>query len=104
MRFGSEELQNALMGPTDNFWLADLYYNGVRRQQDLPIIDPKFKEDAGANIQQSGSVTVTWSDEFATSLSPQAMNDPLAPFGAQLAIYSMVTAGPFIVSVEYGRF
>jgi hypothetical protein len=104
MRFGSDELRAVLTGPHDHFWSADLYYNGVRRQQDLPIMDPQFKEDAGANIQQAGSVTVTWSDEFATSISPRAMNDPLAPFGAQLAIYANVWVGPFFERVEYGRF
>jgi hypothetical protein len=104
MRSGSDDLLNVLTGPHDHHWLADLYYNGVRRQKDLPITRPRFSEDAGANIQQSGSVTVVWSDEFATSISPESMNDPLAPSGAQLAVYAMVSAGPFLERVEYGRF
>lgn len=104
MRFGSTELEDVLTGPADNHYTADLYYNGSRRLAGVPITAPRFKEDGEAKIQHSGSCTVVWSDEFATSLSPAFLNDPLAPFGAQLVVYSVVTAGPFSERVEFGRF
>lgn len=104
MRFGSPELQQVLTGSFDFRWTADVLYNGERRIQDLPISDVRWREDADANIQHSGSCTVVWSDEFATSLSPGDVTDALAPFGAQLAVYVWVEAGPFQERVEYGRF
>lgn len=104
MRFGSMDLRGILTGSFDHHYVADLYYNGSRRRADLPIKMPTFKEDAGASIQQAGSCTVKWSDEFATSLLPRYVTDPLAPFGAQLWVYCWVTVGPFAERVEYGRF
>lgn len=104
MRFGSPELESVLSGPFDSHYVADLYYNGERRIAGLPITRPRFGEDGGADIQHSGSCTVVWSDEFATSMSPAFLTDPLAPFGAQLVVYSVVTAGPFFERVEFGRF
>lgn len=104
MRNGSPELQGVLTGSCYYHWEADLYYNGDRRLKNLPISRVEFSEDAGAMVQQSGSCTVVWSDEFATSISPRYVTDPLAPFGAQLHVYCVVTAGPFRERVEYGWF
>jgi len=104
VRNGSAELRGILTGSFNHHWVADLYYNGVRRRADIPIQMPSMKEDAGASIQQAGSCTVKWSDEFATSLLPKVITDPLAPFGAQLWLYSWITVGPFGERVEYGRF
>lgn len=104
MRFGSPELEGVLTGPADNHFVADLYYNGERRVEGLPITEPRFREDGGATVQHSGRVTVVWSDDFATSMSPAFLTDPLAPFGAQLAVYSVVSAGPFTERVAFGRF
>lgn len=105
MRFGSPELRQVIaLGSFDFRWTADVLYDGERRIQDLPIRDVRWREDADANIQHSGSCTVVWSDEFATSISPDDVTDTLAPFGAQLAVYVWVEAGPFRERVEYGRF
>lgn len=104
MRFGSPELRQVLTASFDFRYTADVLYNGERRIKDLPISDVKWREDADANIQHSGSCVVVWSDEFATSISPDNVTDTLAPFGAQLVVYVWVTAGPFEERVEYGRF
>ena len=104
MRFGSSDLQGVLLESFDSHWVADLYYNGSRVLQDVPVSRPSFREDAQAKVQQSGSVTVEWSDEFATSILPVDVSSPLAPFGAQLWVYSVVEAGEFSERVEYGRF
>lgn len=104
MRFGSEDLKGALTGPFNHYFVADLYYNGSLRIADIPITLPSLSEDADAKIQQSGTVKVVWADEFATSIVPKEIYDPLAPFGAQLFIYSVIWVGPFIERVAYGRF
>ncbi|WP_442575862.1 hypothetical protein ACSBPH_01545 [Microbacterium sp. F51-2R] len=104
MRFGSSDLKGVLTGPFDAVWTADLYYNGERRIADVPIADVRFGEDANADVQQSGSCTVVWTDEFASSVLPVSVSDPLAPFGAQLYVYCLVSAGNFSERVAYGRF
>jgi hypothetical protein len=104
VRFGSPDLKGVLTGPFDAVWVADLYYNGERRLEGVPITDVRFSEDANADVQQSGSCTVVWTDEFATSVVPTSMADPFAPFGAQLYVYCVLTAGSFQERVAYGRF
>lgn len=104
MRFGSDDLKGALTGPFDHYWVADLYYNGSLRMPNIPITEPSMREDADAKIQQSGTVQVVWQDEFATSIVPKEISDPLAPFGAQLFLYCVVWVGPFTDRVAYGRF
>lgn len=104
MRFGTPELEGVLTGPFDSNYVADLYYNGSRRLESVPITQPRFREDGNATIQHTGSCTVVWSDDFGTSMSPAFLTDPLAPFGAQLVVYSVVKAGPFSERVEFGRF
>lgn len=104
MRFGSPELVQVITGSFDFRYTADVLYNGERRIKDLPIRDVRWREDADANIQHTGSCTVVWTDEFASSLSPNNITDTLAPFGAQLAVYVLVSAGSFEERVEYGRF
>jgi hypothetical protein len=104
MRIGSDQLKGVLTGTFDAEWGADVVYDGEVRIQGLPIADVRFQEDGAAKVQQSGSCTVVWSDEFATSITPQFVTDPLAPFGARLHIYVMVTGGGFSERVEYGRF
>lgn len=104
MRDASSDLAANLLGSFDHWWQADLMYAGSRRIADLPISDVRLKEDGGAKIQQTGSCTVTWTDELATSLVPAYVNDPLAPFGAQLWLSSIVSAGTFEERVTFGQF
>lgn len=104
MRFGSDILKGILTGSFNFYWAADVYYNGERRLQDVPLSDVRFQEDANATIQQSGSCTVVWSDAFATSVSPAGVEDSLAPFGAQLQVFCVVEAGSFSERVSYGWF
>lgn len=104
MREASRELGANLLGSFDYRWYADLAYNGAVRIADLPISEPRFTEDGSAKIQQAGSCTVVWSDELARSLVPRYVNDPLAPFGAQLWVSCVVSAGMFQERVPFARF
>jgi hypothetical protein len=104
VRPGSATLDGVLSGPFDHVYVADLYYGGERRLEQVPVRDVRFSEQADADIQQSGSLTVVWTDAFARSLSPREVSDVLAPFGAELYLYSMVWAGPFLERVPLGQF
>lgn len=89
-------------GSFDVQWVADVYYDGVRRLTNLPITEPKFDDDGTALVQQTGSCTVVWSGDFADSLSPRLADDPLAPFGAELSIAVVVSVGAFSERVQMG--
>lgn len=104
VRPGSSQLVAAMAYSFDSRWLADLYYDGERRLQDVPIASPRFREDASAKVQHTGSCTVVWSDEFAASVAPSEVSDAMAPFGAQLSVFVQITVGPFTERVEFGRF
>lgn len=105
MRYGSTMLQGVLSGGSFNHhYLADVYYDGARRLADLPIQNVNFNEDSAAKIQQSGSFTVRWTDDYGKSISPTQVGDVLAPFGAEVYLYSIIEAGPFTERVELGQF
>ncbi|MFF2274218.1 hypothetical protein ACFVTX_18230 [Agromyces sp. NPDC058136] len=104
MRFTSAQLDAVLGGSGDHYWSADLLYDGERRLQDIPITDPRLREDGGAKIQQSGSCSVVWQDTFGASMTPRMITDAFAPFGAKLRVYSNVVAGPFRERVAFGVF
>ncbi|WP_313366606.1 hypothetical protein [Microbacterium sp.] len=104
MRFGSEVLRGLLTSSFDHYWEADLYYDGERRQERVPLTDVRPSEDAGAEIQQSMTCAVVWTDDFGRSVLPTAVEEPFAPFGAQLQVFSVVHSGPFVERVPYGWF
>ena len=104
MRFSTELLAGVLSGSFDHYWSADLIYNGERRLQDVPLTEPRFNEDGSATVQQSGSCRIVWSDTFGEAMAPREITDAFAPFGAQLRIYSNVTAGPFSERIQFGTF
>lgn len=105
MRIGSTMLQGVLAeGSFNHHYLADVYYDGARRLTNLPIQDVSFNEDSLAKIQQSGSFTVKWTDDFGKSISPREIGDILAPFGAEVYLYSIIEAGSFLERVELGQF
>jgi hypothetical protein len=104
VRPASATLAGVLSGPFDHFFVADVYYDGERRLEGVPLSDVRFDEDGDAQIQQSGSCTIVWTDAFASSVTPREVSDVLAPFGAELFLYSMVWAGPFVERVPLGQF
>lgn len=104
MRFGSTTLRQILTGSFDHYYTADIYYAGERRLSDVAITNVRFKEDASAKIQASGSCTVVWQDAYATSISPTTPQSVLAPFGGEIYLYSVIVAGPFMEKVPLGQF
>ena len=104
MRFSSPLLPGVLTGSFDHFWSADLIYDGLQRLADVPLTQPKFGETASATVQQDGLCTIVWTDLFGRSMSPREVSDAFTPFGAQMRVYSNVTAGPFLERTQFGVF
>lgn len=105
MREVSEKCRRVLEGDLfDIEWVADLYYNGTPRAQNLPIVGPKFAWDGAAQIQGTGSVTIQWDDVFGQSIVPQEIGDLFSPFGAEVQVDVIVSAGKFAERIAMGRF
>jgi hypothetical protein len=103
MRDAQPQLQDVLRsGSFDMQWVADVYYDGERRLENVPITDPRFDDDGGSLVQGTGSCTVIWTPDFAESLSPQRADDTLAPFGAELSVAVIITVGNFTDRVQMG--
>lgn len=105
MRAVSDALRDVLAsGLYDVVWVADLIYDGQPRLRNLLIDEPRFSWDAGAQIQGKGSCTVLWDDVFAQSIVPREIGDVFSPFGAELQVDVIVSAGEFQERVSMGRF
>lgn len=102
MRDASDDLLDVLRsGSFDTQWVADVYYDGERRVTNLPISEPRF-EDSDSGVQGTGSCTVVWTPDFSESLSPMLADDTLAPFGSELSVAVLITAGTFQERVQMG--
>ena len=105
MRDVSQDLQAVLEDGIYNVsWVADLIYDGAPRAQNLLISEPRFSWDAGAKIQGKGSCTILWDDIFEQSIVPREIGDLFSPFGAELQVDVIVSAGAFQERVSMGRF
>lgn len=91
-------------GGFDRVWAADLLYDGARRMANVPIADPSFSWDGGAQIVGSGSCRVVWNDDHATTMIPRRIGDWFAPFGAELQVDLIVSSGSHAERVPMGRF
>lgn len=104
MRFSTDLLGGVLTGAFDHYWSADLVYDGEVRLTGVPLTDVRFGEDSNAKVQQTGSCTIVWTDTFGRAMAPKAVTDAFAPFGAQLRVYSNISAGPYLERVQHGVF
>lgn len=105
MRDVSSQLRDVLDGGVYSVeWVADLYYDGDPKAQNLGILDPQFAWDMSAQIQGSGSCQILWDDLFGQSVVPREIGDLFSPFGAELQVDVIVSAGGFSERVPMGRF
>lgn len=104
MRAHPPEVETVLSGSMTPHYEIDVLYDGETVLANVPVVDPQINDDASSAIQTSGSVTVVWQDDFGKSLTPREIGDLLSPFGAELAIYSIVNVGSVSYRVPLGVF
>lgn len=104
MRDATDVLKNLLASGATGWFEADLFYDNERVHANIPLERPRFRWDANGAIEGSGTCTIVYSSEMAESLSPDTVGSVLAPFGAELAVYYTVAAGPFQEKVLLGWF
>lgn len=99
-----EDLADDRGGGFQAVWRADLMYDGERRLQGLQIEEPELTWDASRFVVGSGSIQVVWSDDFGGSMIPRQIGDWFSPFGAELQIDVMISAGQYQDRIPMGRF
>ena len=105
MREVSERLRDVLEGGVFSVeWLADLIYDGDPKAQNLALLEPRFSWDMSAQVQGTGSCTILWDDLFGQSVVPREIGDLFSPFGAELQVDVIVSAGASRERVQMGRF
>lgn len=105
MRDVSQKARDLLRDGAYNVdWTADLLYEDEPRAQDLRLIAPSFKWNRGAQVQGTGQCTVLWDDVFGESIVPRDIGDLFSPFGAELQVDVMLSAGEFRERIPMGRF
>jgi hypothetical protein len=105
MRSCSSNLRTVLTGSFDRRWVLDVFYDDVRVLQDLPCTAPSFTDDDSQLVQQQGSVMVIYQGDFADSIAPSDVGDILSPFGTQVELALIVSAGPgFSERIRMGRY
>lgn len=92
-------------GSFDAQWTMDVFYDGLRRMQDVPVTNVQINEDGTAKVQQSGSLVIVWQDPQGKSIAPRTVDDILSPFGTALRLYQIISTGPlFTERVPMGSF
>lgn len=105
MRDVSQKATDLLAGIAyESHWVADLIYDDVPRAQNLRVYDPSFKWSRGSQIQGRGSCSILWDDVFGSSIVPREIGDLFSPFGAELQVDVVLSAGRFQERISMGRF
>ncbi len=105
MREVSERAREVLAGADyDVVWVSDLLYEDIPRAQNLRVLEPSFRWDRSAQVQGTGSCQILWDDVFGESIVPRDIGDLFSPFGAELQVDVMLSAGRFQERISMGRF
>lgn len=93
MRFGTPNCKAVLKGSFNKRYVADVFYDGVRRLQDVPCTNVTLSDAATSLVQGTGSITLIYQDDFAREIAPKDVGDLFSPFGTQIAVSVIITAG-----------
>lgn len=93
MRFGTLNLKQVLKGSFNKRYVADVFYDRVRRLQDVPCTNVTLTDAATSLVQGTGSITIIYQDDFAQEIAPKDVADLLSPFGTQIVVSVIITAG-----------
>lgn len=105
MRAATDKLRRVIRdGGFTTQWVFDLMYNNDRQLANVAVQDPQFSWDGGRFVVGSGSVRVVWTDDHARTIIPREIGDWFSPFGAEMQVDCLITAGTFRERVPQGRF
>lgn len=82
--------------------VADVFYGSTRLLADVPLEDWTLTGDADAEIKTAATATVVYSGDFAESVTPRDLTDALSPFGQEMYVYMLISAGGFEDRIPMG--
>lgn len=81
-------------GGVQAVWTADLMYDGERRHEGLTFAEePAIYWDLSRFVACAGSVRIAYADVFGRSVVPREIGDAFSPFGAELQVDLIISAG-----------
>jgi hypothetical protein len=105
VRASSTSLPAVLKGSFNKRYVADFFADGDRVLQDVPVTNVQLADSGSSLVQGTGSCTVIYQDHFGTELSPKNIGDIFSPFGTQVAVSVIITAGAgFVERIPLGRY
>ncbi len=105
MRASSTALPDVLKGSFNKRYVADFFADGDRVLHDVPVTNVQLSDSGSSLVQGTGSCTIVYQDDFGKELSPNAIGDLFSPFGTQVALSVIITAGAgFIERIPLGRY
>lgn len=104
MRPGSDLMAQLLSSSFTLSFEADLFYGNERVLANLPVVSPSIVFDSSAQVEGSGRMSVVWSADDGSSVAPEDATSLLAPFGARISLYAVVSSAPFSARQKVGEF
>lgn len=104
MRPTSDELASVLTSSHRRELVADVFLGPTRVLENVPLDSWTLKGDIDAEVKTGGTVTVEYSGDFADSVTPHELTDALAPYGQELVVSMLISAGPFSERVPMGTY
>jgi hypothetical protein len=101
----SEALDRVVEGGSFNpTYEGELWYDGVRRLVDLPLLDMRLTEDDTRAVKSTGSCQIVWTDDMGESIAPREIGDVFSPFGSEIAVYAVLSLGGYTERIPMGWF
>jgi hypothetical protein len=103
MRSGTDDLLDVLQGGSFTRELqVDVYQGATRALEGVGCDRWDLRWDREGELKSAGTLRIVESTDDGTSLAPKKITDPLAPYGQEVGIRMLVSAGDFQESVQVG--
>lgn len=102
MRDHTTDLAEALHGSFAMYLIVDVFRGAERVQEALRVKDWQLDAVLDADVNVSGTLTVTHSADDGKSLIPEGMDGDLSPFGATMYLSVEISAGSLVEQVGIG--
>lgn len=82
--------------------VGDVYLGAQRLIEGVPLDDWTLTGDYDAAVKTGAKCTIAYQGDFAESYTPREAGDALAPYGQEIHLFAVVTAGGFTERVRAG--
>lgn len=83
---------------------ADVYYDDELTLPNLPVVGWTLQSDLEQQIKTVGTLQVAYTGDFGESLTPRQLLGTVAPYGAEVNVWLLISTGGWSETVDVGRF